>query len=118
MVTQALAYCRIRKLDSDFYRTERQRKVMFAIKDKASQASLPTLLKVAKEITPFVQTDLSKSEITKLSIKASTSYLKYDIEQMSIPADGTWKSATKSGQSVIVFDIEENSRLLKNFIYE
>lgn len=116
--SQALAYCRIRKLDSDFYRTERQRKVMFAIKDKASQASLPTLLKVAKEITPFVQTDLSKSEITKLSVKASTSYLKYDIEQMSIPADGTWKSATKSGQSVLVFDIEENSRLLKNFIYE
>ncbi len=115
---EALAYCRIRKLDSDFYRTERQRKVISAIKVKASEAKLPTLLKVVNEVTPYVQTDLSKGEIIKLSMKSSTSYLKYDIEQMSIPADGTWKSATKSGQSVLVFDIEENTRILHNFIYE
>jgi len=115
---QALKYCRIRKLDSDFFRTERQRKVMSAIKEKAAQASLPTVLKVVDKISQFIETDIPKNEMMKLSMKAASTYLKYDIVQMNIPADGTWKSASKNGQSVLVFDIKETTNSLHTFIYE
>lgn len=115
---QALKYCRIRKLDSDFYRTERQRKVMSAIKEKSAKASLPTVLKVVENISPYIQTDIPKNEIMKLSMKAASTYLKYDIVEMNIPADGTWKSESKNGQRVLSFDIKETTKLLHTFIYE
>ena len=45
------------------------------------------------------------------------SYLSYDIEQMSVPADGTWNDATIKGQMVLEVDIDKNTELLKEFIY-
>lgn len=124
---QALAYCQIRKLDSDFFRTQRQRKVMSAITTKASQASPTTVLKVVEKILPYVQTDIKRSDMMKLSLKAATKYLKYDIVEMNIPGGRTdttpqqlitWKDKYISGQSVLVFDIEDAREILHAFIYE
>lgn len=42
---KALVYCRIRKLDSDYMRTLRQRKVITALINKATETDIQTLLK-------------------------------------------------------------------------
>lgn len=114
---QALWYSRIRYLDSDFMRTGRQRKVIAAIVTKATKQSPATLFDMAEEIMPMVQTDLTEDEMLELGLHA-LSYLKYDIVQQQIPADDTWKSATKRSQSVLIPDLEKNRAILKSFLLE
>ena len=113
----ALWYCRIRYLDSDFFRTQRQRKVVASMVSKAKQTSVSDLITIVEEVMPLVQTGFTKSEIKKIALGA-VGYLNYDIEQQQIPAEGTWKSSTtKSGAYILSFDIDENAKLLYDFIY-
>lgn len=114
---EALWYCRIRYLDSDFMRTQRQRKVISAIIDKAKSTPIPTLIEMVQEILPDVETDMKQSDLMKLASGAALSYMRYDVEQMRIPADGTWKSKTIKGQDVLSLDIEKNQQLLYDFLY-
>lgn len=114
---EALWYCRIRYLDSDFMRTQRQRKVLSAVIDKAKSTPIPTLIELVREILPDVETDIRQSELMKLAAGTALSYMRYDVEQMRIPADGTWKSKTIKGQSALSLDIEENQQQLYDFLY-
>ena len=114
--TLALWYARIRHLDSDFKRTERQRKVIAAVVDKMKKSSPSTLIKMVNDVFPLVQTDLSSKELFKLGLTALP-FLSYDIEEMQIPSKGTWSNAYINGQAVLKLDVEENTRLLKEFIY-
>lgn len=114
---QALWYSRIRYLDSDFMRTSRQRKVITALVKKAAKNSPITLLDMAQEIMPMVQTDLRGEEILELGLQALP-YLQYDIVQQQIPADGTWKSAKRRSQSVLLPDMDENRSILRSFLLE
>lgn len=114
---EALWYCRIRYLDSDFMRTQRQRKVISAVIDKAKGTPVPTLIELVQEILPDVETDFKQSELMKLAAGAALSYMRYDVEQMRIPADGTWQTAWKNKQQVLSLNIEENQQLLYDFLY-
>ena len=60
----ALAYSRIRKIDSDFERTGRQRAVMDSLIKKCKTMGLWDLHKMATEILPLVTTDMTDEEIT------------------------------------------------------
>lgn len=114
---QALWYSRIRYLDSDFMRTGRQRKVITALVKKAAGNSPVTLFQLAEEVMPMVQTDLREDEMLDIGMHALT-YLQYDIVQQQIPADGTWKSAKRRSQDVLLPDMDENCAILKNFLLE
>ncbi|MBQ7046228.1 MAG: LCP family protein [Oscillospiraceae bacterium] len=113
---QALVYCRIRKLDSDFMRTSRQRKVISALISKAKDSSLTDLKALADEVLPMVQTDISPMELTKLAMGA-VKYITYDIKSERVPTDGTWSSRTINGQSAIVADFGANQEFLRNYLY-
>jgi len=115
---EALWYCRIRKLDSDFMRTERQRKVMTAIIDNCKHTSPVKLYEILGDVVSRVETDMSPASLTGLAINGLLRYLHYDIEQGSVPAEGTWKSKSVSGQSVLNIDLGANIAYLKEFIYE
>lgn len=114
--TEALHYCRIRKGQSDFQRTERQREAITLIIKKALTINPVTLLKLARDIVPQVESSLSKTDIIKLAIKALPC-LAGDIDQLQIPADGTWSSGTRDGLSVLLVDKDKNKSALKEFIY-
>ncbi len=112
---QALWYSRIRYLDSDFMRTKRQRKVISAIISKAKEN--PTaVVSMIDEIVPMVKTDLSSDELMQLGLSAPK-YITYSIAQQQIPAEGTWSSAKKNGQSVLAINLEKNQTILNNFIF-
>lgn len=113
---EALMFCRIRKLDSDIYRTERQRRVISAVKDKVMESPLQ-IVDVSNAVLPLIKTSISRNDMMKLVAGAATSYIKYDIEQTSIPAEGTWHSEKKFCGDSLVFDIDKNSDILKDFIY-
>lgn len=117
---QALWYSRIRYLDSDFMRTQRQRKVITAIVDKALTKSIPELLDLAEAVIPLVKTNLDSDTIMELGINAilDTAY-SYPIVQHQIPADKTWSDKTITGVgSCLVMDMEENRELFHSFLAE
>lgn len=112
----ALAYSRIRHIDSDFGRTQRQRTVIEALTKKMKSSSPATILGVIKEIQPYVQTDLTNDQLTSLSFGAP-SYLSNSLSQLSIPANGAYTSENIRGMAVLVPDIEKNKALIWKFIY-
>lgn len=63
---QAVAYARLRKMDTDFKRTERQRKVADLVIQKAREADLGTLNKVASVVLPQISTSIGMKDILPL----------------------------------------------------
>ena len=63
---QALAYARIRKIDTDYQRTERMRTVLDAIFTKVKGLSASSINSLLDTMLPHVSTNISKDEITKL----------------------------------------------------
>lgn len=114
---QALWYSRIRYLDSDFMRTQRQRKVITAIVKEAVGQSPFALLDMVEKVMPMVKTDLTEDEMMDLGLHALT-YLKYDIVQMQVPLSDAYKSATRRGQSVLLPDMDKNRTAFKQFAFE
>lgn len=113
---QALAYCRIRKIDTDWNRTQRQRTVMEAIIKKALRAGPFTAFSTLSSAAPYIETDLSKSELMALGFKALGS-ITGGFKQESCPFEGTWSYTNKSGASVIGINVDENKEKLAEFIY-
>lgn len=113
---QALAYCRIRKIDTDFVRTERQRTVMSSILSGAKHSGVFRLLNMAFKSAPYIETDLTKSEIMKLASMAAIC-ITGDIQQEKVPFEGTWEYASIKGNSVISIDLEANRQKIEDYIY-
>ena len=114
---QALCYARIRKEgNGDFRRTERQRTVLQAIFTKAKTLSLTELVSMMKTIMPFISTDLENDQIISY-MKTVVMMGTTEINQFRIPEDNTFENNTIRGMKVLVPDIETNTRLLNDFIY-
>ena len=114
-----LWYCRIRYLDNDFYRTERQRKVISCLVKEMSKTNPVKLVSIANEVLPMISTTISPTELIKLGGGAVASYMRYDIVQQQVPAEGTWSYDTVSLDGAIVrMDIDKNADILYDFIYK
>lgn len=113
---QALAYCRIRKIDTDFVRTQRQRTVMNAILSSAKHSGPLKLYKMAFNSAPYIETDMSKGELINFVMQAGVC-ITGDFHQAKVPFDGTWSYATIRGNSVIKINTQENKNMLIDYIY-
>ncbi|MBR2422630.1 MAG: LCP family protein [Oscillospiraceae bacterium] len=111
---QALAFARLRKIDSDWQRVERQRKVILAAVAALKNASLSELDEVLNVALPMVQTDMTKLEIADLMLYAPN-FLKSEFDQMTIPKQGTY--GYKDGIKGFAVDYEVNSQILRDFLY-
>lgn len=112
---QALAYCRIRKIDTDFMRAYRQRTVMQAILKSVKSANPIKLVSMASKAAPYIETNLSKAKIIFSGLKALPCI--GDMAEVRVPFDGTWQYATIGGASVITIDVDKNKEQLKDLIY-
>lgn len=114
---QALAYVRIRKLDNDYNRTSRQRTMIKAIVSKLISVNTLTQLDELYDMAmQEIETNLSKEDILKLAAKALSAGL--DMTEFRLPVSETYHSESVSGVgSVLMADIEENTKQLHNFIY-
>ena len=112
---QALSYSRIRKLDADgdFSRTDRQRKVMTALVDGYRSASIPTLMKLLKQILPMLSTDMSESRLLLLALEVFPMLSDLSMSSQSIPAPGTYSDKTINGMAVLVADMDAARMLLQ-----
>ncbi len=83
---QALAYCRIRKLDSDNMRADRQKTCISEIFKQTKDASNVKLLKIINKIIPYIKTSFGKNEILKIAKYAfSQGWLDFDIYMQNLP---------------------------------
>lgn len=114
---QAVSYSRIRYVgNADYERTERQREVLNKIFKKLKAQGITKIPSTISNMLPYVETNLTNMEILDLALDA----MKFDadnIEQFRVPVDGTFKSQNIRGMAVLVPDLEENKRRLKEFIY-
>ncbi|MEE1504877.1 MAG: LCP family protein [Acutalibacteraceae bacterium] len=125
---QALWYSRIRKLDSDFMRTQRQRKVISAIASKVKGQLNPIgifgLVSTAKEVAPYIETTLSISDFWSLVFSLSGCLAKSgaDMDKLlvsqQIPFDDTWWYSSQWDGSSISINLEENKQMLYTLLYE
>jgi len=111
---QAMTYGRIRKIDSDFNRTERQRKVFSEVVKEVQDMSLTEMITLIPELSDFVRVDMTEMEIINY-VRLFFEVRSGEIEQMRIPNDDTW-SYTDNGEMIKV-DFEENAALLREFLY-
>lgn len=115
----SLMYCRMRYLDNDLYRTQRQRKVIKAVVGKVAKTNLFKLMSIVRQVVPNIRTDISRNELISLGAGAAIKFLHYDIVQQQIPAEGTWWDESIYGiGDVIVFNAESNEEALKEFVFE
>lgn len=113
---EALQYCRIRKGQTDFARTQRQREVISLIIKKAMRTNPAKLLSLGASVISQVNSSLSRKDIAAAAIKILPC-LAGEIKQQQIPADGTWWNETVSGMAVLRVHFDENIEILKEFIY-
>lgn len=111
---QALAYARIRKLDSDFGRTNRQRKLLTALVEKFRNSDLNTLMDLLNEVLPLLTTDLSKTEILSYAADVLPLLPQLTLESQRIPADGAYVDANINGMAVLKADMDAARRLLQD----
>lgn len=105
--TQALSYSRIRKLDSDFGRTQRQRKVLQSIYEKFRQADAAELLKLLDEVLPYLTTDMTNGQIMLLAAKCIPILGSAELSSHRVPADDAFRYASIRGMSVVVPDLDK-----------
>ena len=63
---QALAYSRIRKIDTDYQRTERMRTVLTAVFSKVKSMDIGQLNNLLNTVLPHIRTNISQNEIISL----------------------------------------------------
>ena len=113
---QALAYSRIRKLDSDFGRTNRQRNVMTAVIEKARDLSWTELYSLIQTLIPMVVTDMTDDEIIATAIELAPLLPELEIITQRIPGDSDYYNAMINGMAVLVPDTDDIRELLMNTI--
>ncbi len=113
---QALAYSRIRKLDSDFNRTSRQRAVMMAMFEQAKKLSVTEIMDLVEILCPMVVTDMSNGDIINLAMEVAPMLSELSIVTQRIPADGAYQSVWIDGMAVLLPNLEKNRQLLVDTI--
>ena len=83
---QALAYCRIRKIDSDNMRANRQKICISKVFSDMKDASSVQLLKILNDMVPYIRTDMSKNNIVKTAKYAlKEGWINFDIKSSNVP---------------------------------
>ena len=115
---QALDFARMRGLDDDFHRTERQRRLLTRLAEKLQSASVQQLLDLVNEVLPHVSTDMSSTQMLGYAASAIQVYLSgAEIATGRIPAEGMYSDAEIRGMQVLVPNLEKCQSYLSELIY-
>lgn len=113
----ALQYARLRKIDNDWKRVERQRTVIKAVLDQVKNASVMELDNLLNTLLPLIQTNFTKTEIAALLVQLP-GFLGCDVQQMSLPLQGTYGVRTGMDDRLMYDpDWVVNIKALQDFLY-
>jgi len=102
---EALAYARIRAIDGDFQRTNRQRNVINSLIQKCKTMKLWDLHKLATEILPMITTDMTDDEITNYIWEFIPMLANLNIVSQKVPLEkdqmnGDWSYSGKEVEGI------------------
>lgn len=114
---QTLAYTSIRFVgNGDYERTERQRRVISLIIDKLKDLGLNDGAKMAKQIYPYLRSDVSIGDM----LAYGYSYTRVEgmkIESLRLPANGDYATGKINKQWVMVPRLKETAAKFHQFAY-
>ena len=114
---QTMSYARIRKLDSDFVRVERQQKVILAIYEKICQTDLPTLTNIVLHYISRVGTNVTLAQATEL-IFTLLGMESITTASLRIPHNGGYASRLINETYYIVPKLAKCQEKIQAFLYE
>ena len=111
---QAVAYARLRKMDTDFARTERQREIIDLCFQKLKKSDFAVVNNVMEAVFPQILSSVTIDDI----IPAAKNLTKYAIaDTMGFPAARSDANMGKKGACVIPQTLESNVTLLHQFLF-
>lgn len=110
---QALKYARIRKLDSDFGRTQRQRTVMMSLYNSLKTSSLRELMAIANKMLPLLTTDMTNAQIMAILMKVLPLMKNLDVQTYCVPSGDAYYNASVDGKAVLMPDRDRIQQQLR-----
>lgn len=113
----ALNYARLRYIDSDWVRIQRQREIVLSALESCRGRSFEELDSMVNSLLPLVQTNVPESKIAEFMMLLPR-LRKAETQQMTIPVEGTYGHMLGMGdRSMFAVDFEKNSEILQDFLY-
>ena len=115
---QTLAYARVRYVDNDITRAERQRTVIIKLTQKLRGRSAAEILALLTSLSGNVTTNMDLNTIGELAMTVLSSGIP-KMESLLLPRNGTYTLDRRNDQEML-YDIDwsKNKLQLYNFIYE
>lgn len=113
----AVAFCRIRNIDSDTFRAGRQQLVMEALAKRAQEINVSEYPKLIKELTGFCETSLSLSKMMSFIPFALEDF---DVQRIIVPGEEEYPDTGnyENGLWMWDYDLDNAANHIRNFIYE
>ena len=89
---QALRYSRLRHIDSDLQRTERQRKVIMSVIAAYKNCTLTEMTYILEKTMPMITTNIPKERIYRYAFSLFPMFATSKINSQRLPANGTFQS--------------------------
>lgn len=121
---QALAYARLREIDSDYQRASRQRTVLLSLAQAYKNQSLDKMLALLEEVMGLVLTDMDNGEIITLAMDLIPMMAKAEYRTNQIPAHGTFDQGNVLVRDGLKnwfqynIDFEANRQILRDIFEE
>ncbi len=113
----AMCYARLRAIDDDWHRVERQRKVILAAVQNLKKLSITELDELLNNVLPLIQTNLTEADIASLLPEAGT-FVNMDYDTITFPLKHTYGLMDgMCSRKVLALDFETNSQELQSFLY-
>jgi len=113
--SQALSYARMRYVgNGDYQRTERQRKVLSALVEKAKELSITELNLLMQHALPMITTDMENQEILNYALELFPMLPELTVSTLRIPADGAYQSTYVREMAVLLPNLAKNRALLED----
>ncbi len=114
----SLIYMRTRKLDSDFGRTDRQRKLILAVAQKVlDELTLSEIYDLTDYAFKLVKTNISISELLPVVTSVAANVSNLSVESQHVPYSDAYTYKYYNGMAIISFDIDEAAKRMNKFIY-
>ena len=120
----ALLYARLRSIDNDYNRAERQRNVMTSLIDAYKNLSYSEMLEMLEVILPNITTNISKDQLTDYLMDLFPMLSGAKVETLRLPADGTFQTgfvkvsdSNKKLWCQLKIDFEANRKILEEQVF-
>ena len=115
-----LAYARLRHVDNDYSRAERQRTVLIKLLKKLKGLGAAELLNIGTAAMPYVTTNLTLDQILQVALVVTgNGFDASSVQTMRVPVNGSYVQEQRNGQYMLYdTDWVRNATELYSFIYD